>query len=76
MIADFFTKPLQGMLFYKYQAIIMNLDQDVIPVTSDLGSVLENEDELTPDSTDKVQTVKYRIPNNKQKDVPRGHSSA
>ena len=28
MIADFFTKPLQGALFRKFRAIIMNLPVD------------------------------------------------
>jgi len=26
MVADFFTKPLQGQLFYKFRSIIMNLE--------------------------------------------------
>ena len=28
MIADFFTKPLQGMLFYKFRKWIMNLEDE------------------------------------------------
>ena len=31
MIADFFTKPLQGQLFYKLRALIMNNDTGPIP---------------------------------------------
>lgn len=29
MIGDFFTKPLQGYLFYKLRALVMNMDEPV-----------------------------------------------
>ena len=31
MVGDFFTKPLQGSLFRKFRAIIMNLPPDLNP---------------------------------------------
>ena len=70
MVADFFTKPLQGMLFYKFRAIIMNLNREVLPDTSDLGSVLENE------GGDEFAQKSYRLPVNGQKNGPNDHSSA
>ena len=76
MLADFFTKPLQGKLLTKFRKEIPNLNLPLDKQSDDLGSVLENEDEPTFNGADKGQTVKDRIPNNKQKDVPGGHSSA
>jgi hypothetical protein len=35
MVADFFTKPLQGSVFKKLRAIVMNLPDDVpLPMTT------------------------------------------
>ena len=76
MLADFFTKPLQGTLFYKFRAMLMNLDQDVIPDTPDLGSVLESEESEKNVNTDDGHTVRYQLPVNKQKNAQRAHSSA
>jgi hypothetical protein len=42
MVADFFTKPLQGALFYKMRDYIMNIDP-ISPYHSDNGSVLEQD---------------------------------
>ena len=41
VIADYFTKPLQGMLFYKYRDAIMGIGQ------SDLELYHRNFDEVT-----------------------------
>ena len=42
MLGDFFTKPLQGALFYKLRAHVLNLSPDgVLPVSSTLGSPQE-----------------------------------
>jgi len=42
MIGDFFTKPLQGTLFYKLRALVLNLSPDgVLPVSSTFGSPQE-----------------------------------
>ena len=36
MVADFFTKPLQGSLFRKHQALILNMDDSIpLPPTTD-----------------------------------------
>jgi hypothetical protein len=40
MIADFFTKPLQGALFWKLRDEIMNTDPKLVP-TMDHSSVLD-----------------------------------
>ena len=49
MVADYFTKPLQGSLFRKFRDLIMNIDPDKY---QDQGSVLEpekvNADESVP----------------------------
>ncbi len=29
MVADYFTKPLQGLLFCRYRAMVMNIDESV-----------------------------------------------
>ena len=46
LIADFFTKPLQGQLFYKLRAFILNLPEDDPSPAPDLDhrSVLEEQD--------------------------------
>ena len=46
LIADFFTKPLQGQLFYKLRAFILNLPEDDPAPAPDLDhrSVLEEQD--------------------------------
>ena len=42
MIGDFFTKPLQGALFYKLRALVLNLSPyGVLPISSTLGSPQE-----------------------------------
>jgi hypothetical protein len=42
MIGDFFTKPLQGALFYKLRARVLNLSPDgVLPVSSTFASPQE-----------------------------------
>ena len=45
LIADFFTKPLQGQLFHKPRALILNLPDDdpSLEQGSDHRSVLEDE---------------------------------
>jgi hypothetical protein len=47
MIGDFFTKPLQGKLFYKFRQLIMNLQESLcsstVINTSHRRSVLENQ---------------------------------
>jgi hypothetical protein len=42
MIADFFTKPLQGSLFQKFRNFIMNVDR-ICATNADPRSVLQNE---------------------------------
>jgi len=34
MIADFFTKPLQGSLFKRFRALILNLPEDEVNLAS------------------------------------------
>jgi hypothetical protein len=41
MMADFFTKPLQGVLFTKFRDFIMNVDPSSTTVTEDQRSVLD-----------------------------------
>ena len=48
----------------------MNLDRDVLPDTSDLGSVLEDESE------EEFTQKSYRLPVNGQKNGQNDHSSA
>ena len=67
MLADFFTKPLQGELFRKFRNLILNLDPNPIIDAWDLGSVLENEEN---------ESGRTNLVANEQKDAPFGHSSA
>lgn len=53
MLADYFTKPLQGTLFRRFRDMIMN--GNLTPTTSSVGdcrSVLNNEERLTGDLVD------------------------
>ena len=51
MCADFFTKPLQGMLFYRLRDLIMNLAPES-PYHSSHRSVLQDTDEGRNKSND------------------------
>jgi hypothetical protein len=53
MVADYFTKPLQGQLFRKMRAAIMNLDPDS-KYCADQRSVLSNQ---TPEGRDQRKTT-------------------
>ena len=76
MIADFFTKPLQGALFRKFRDFIMNIDPDNIH-HQDHRSVLTNEIDgnKTQDNTDESkQTDKQSYRTALLKGVNRGDS--
>ena len=74
MLADFFTKPLQGALFHKFRAVIMgwkHIDTLKIPSQSELKERVElsNENEnVSSDSgrltnqNNKVKRVKFKLP--------------
>jgi hypothetical protein len=56
MVADYFTKPLQGAIFLKFRNMIMNVDK-VDPLTDshkDQRSVLGSEDKSNHESNDQT----------------------
>ena len=64
LIADFYTKPLQGSLFIRFRKIILNLDDDV------LGSNLVTKDRKInrkPKSKTKPETSQKCVENNSKK---------
>ena len=66
MIADFFTKPLQGALFNKFRDIIMGITHFstlTVPSPGEPRSVLENEfpEDASP-SPDTSRVVKFSLP--------------
>jgi hypothetical protein len=74
MLADYFTKPLQGSLFIKFRNRILNIDPSDIPEddTSGPRSVLENNDEKKNDIVQPdVRPVNYRV-TTEWRDVVRG----
>ena len=57
MIADFFTKPLQGMAFIGFRNFIMNVDSDIDNDNiQNHRSVLNNIERLNPDDQVAVTT--------------------
>ena len=52
MVADFFTKPLQGIKFKKFRALLMNVAPGS-KYSCDQRSVLEHEEESVPSSEDR-----------------------
>ena len=55
MLADFFTKPLTGKLFYKLRDLIMNIDPSSKYHSSAQRSVLSNQEEARSSSADDGQ---------------------
>jgi hypothetical protein len=58
MLADYFTKPLQGVLFYKLRDYIMNIDSSS-EFHSSHRSVLKDEDPTETDVADVSKTVRF-----------------
>jgi hypothetical protein len=60
MVADYFTKPLQGVLFYKFRDQMLGL-VPVETITGDQRSVLDHESKVIPVPTGKIsRTVRAR----------------
>ena len=81
MVADFFTKPLQGHLFAKFRDIIMGITHFSIPTTIEPRSVLDidipKEKTLTKTSNDEGDfiTVTGTKRARRQSSKPYDHSS-